>query len=197
METETPQSQPQTVLVNPPEDSISVEAGVPAKTPFYRSFGFWAFVFFGINFIIAIYIWVAPLLSPPIVVKDQPLGTTFHIERVRVPSEGFLVFEAVWEHLPNLLLSRTSILPPDVYKDFDVALINKDVTPPEFLAQVPPNAIVFVSIYKDMNRDGSYNPEDDKEVLKDIFGRKLQTTFFLTSNLWASSNPSPAPTPTP
>lgn len=172
-----PQVNPEPIIQNPQPPEQPAEAN-----PFYLTFGFWAFIFFLGNLIAIFFFWIYPLLSPPLVVENQPLGEGFSLKRARVTSPGFIALkvEVTGGQGPTILtIANSSLLTPDTYEDFYLSRQSKQTLPDEFLAAIKEGSSVSVAVYNDVNQDREFDPGADNSVMKDIFGRKIQTSFIL------------------
>lgn len=163
------------------QDQIPVDQ--PAgNNPFYLTFGFWAFMFFLVNLVVVFFLWIYPLLSPPLVVEDQPISATFNIKKLRITSQGFLVLSAEQTGENNDIyfgpVAKSPLLIPDTYEDF-VIPIESGQTLEEFSVRLKPNTIVKVAFYYDSDENGNFDFDTDITVHQDVFGRKLQGTFIL------------------
>ncbi len=150
--------------------------------PFYLTFGFWAFILFLGNLVTIFFLWFYPLLSPPLLIDDQPLGAGFYLRKVRVSAPGFVAFKVkiVGVEGPKILtIANSAVLTPDTYDDLFIPRIAREELPDEFLAGVDPGSSVSVALYSDTNGDGEVDTDTENMVMKDIFGRKVETTIIL------------------
>lgn len=186
---QTPTPQPSvtpaqaTIAQAPPVlPEVATPEETPSETPFYLTFGFWAFILFLGNLLAVFFLWIYPLLLPPILTSDQPMGEKFHIQKARVNQNGFVVLKVdvvSAEGSSTLVLASSEVLTPEVYEDFYVVRAAGEALPDDFLTRIPEGTVVKVGIYRDSDADGIFNPDIDQDIAKDVFGRKIQTTFFL------------------
>jgi hypothetical protein len=153
------------------------------KRPFYLSWIFWLVILLIVNAVLFIFFWVIPQISPPIVIKDQPIGAIFHVDKARVTANSFLVLRAQVDSPLGLTIAKTSLLIPDTYRDFNVNLESGEALPSEFVDHVIPGTTVKATLYKDLDKDGIYNPDIDSEIVTNILGGKSQSTFIIKSSL--------------
>lgn len=191
---------PNQPVVNPPAPAVEpvvvqaqsanpeVAPEAVREQPFYSKFSFWAFVLLIINLVTILYLWFMPLLFPFIEVRNQPLGLGITIEKATVNSEGYIIVQVERKGEDPLTLASSALLTPDLYENLYLKLLDQDNLTPFDLGQIDPNAKVFVSFYKDSVLDNQ-SPQLSDKVARDIFGRKVQATFNLTSNDWPPVDP--------
>lgn len=166
--------------VVPPPQSPPGEETIDER-PVYKQWSFWITLFLLLNLIVFAYLWIVPLFSPLIVIKDQPIEATFRVDKVKVLEEGFVAIQADIQGVPGPVLGFSNFLIPDTYSDFDISLLTPEELPEEVLGSIKPGTKAYATLYIDVNRDGAFNPTIDNVIGKDILGRKVQTFFVIQS----------------
>jgi hypothetical protein len=164
-----------------PSPNIPPSATLKEGKPFYRLWSFWVTLFLIINASIFGGIWIYPYISPAVMVQDQVLGAVFQIQKVRVPEAGLLGIQVDVGGVPGTLLASSRLLIPDTYENFSLHLLGPEDLPPEALALIRPGTRIYVTLFKDLDNNENFNPSIDTEIVRDIFGRKVQSTFILKS----------------
>jgi hypothetical protein len=160
----------------PPVEDETVEEG-----PVYKQWGFWITLFLLLNLIVFAYLWIIPLFSPLIVVKDQPIQASFRVSKVKVLEAGFVAIQSDIQGVPGPVLGFSNFLIPDTYSEFDISLLSPDQLPPEVLQSIIPGTKAYATLYIDSDKDGNFLPTSDNQISKDILGRKIQTFFIIQS----------------
>lgn len=164
-----------TAPVNLPSPApISGVPTVPVEEspPVFKQWSFWITLFLLLNLLVFGYIWVLPIVSPPIVIEDQPIAARFHIKKLRAPTQGRIEIQIDTLGAPGLTIARSNLLIADTYTDFEISMEGEATLPPETVASIVGGTKAYVTFYKG---------ESDKEVVRDILGRKLQATFTIKS----------------
>lgn len=170
------------VVMNSPQVSLPAGQVVSPKIP-YRSWVFWLIVLLTANLIVIGYLWLSPMISPPIRIKDQSLEAKIQVDKLAANSNGFLVLRAQLDEPPGLMIAHTSLIIPDTYENFYISIDSDESLPRQLLAQVIPGTVVKATFYKDSDNDGTYNVNIDTEIATGILGNKIQSSFVIKPSL--------------
>jgi len=130
-----------------------------------------------LGLILFIWIYINPRVGNQIVVGNQSVTSSIHVDRISIKTKAFLVFQSLndftYEMNLGSHLANTILLIPGTYENF-----NLDLVEAAELSSTP-GAIIVATLYHDSNKNGIYDTEKDTQPLTDILGNNIRVEFQL------------------
>jgi hypothetical protein len=170
-----PQIAPQEQPSFPP----AVQSAPFRKRNIFSHWWFWLLIF--IIFMVTLsllfsWFFIYPKIGNQIVVNDQVIVGSIHVDKLSLNTRAFLVFQpqdknGLQTPSSDSYWGNTSLLFPDTYEDFDFPFVGETGLGPT------PVTIIFATLYKDVNNNRNYDFYEDTEALTDLSGKKIRVQF--------------------
>lgn len=128
---------------------------------------------------------VIPSLGNNIAISDQPVVDAVHIDELTVTRPSFLVIQQEGRYgKPDRVITKTELLPPDTYADFDLPIVYGEFLPEEVMSQLVPGSNMYATLYYDTNNNldvdvGVTVEEVIDQPVRDLFGNLVQKLFLI------------------
>ena len=154
-----------------------VQSAPERKRNILSRWWFWLLILLLTSFLLFSWFFIYPKIGNQIVVKDQVIEGSIHVDKLSLKTRAFLVFQPQDKNIPlmpspDIILGNTSLLFPDTYEDFDFPFVGDTSSGPRVGTY-----IIFATFYKDVNNNRNYDLYEDTEVLTDLFGKKIRVQF--------------------
>lgn len=169
-----------------PQGQVGATQSVPSqvvpqaperKRNIFSRWWFWLLILIITSFLLFSRFFIYPKIGNEIVITDQVINDSIHVDKLSLKTRAFLVFQPQDINIPlmpspDISLANTSLLFPDTYQDFDFPFVGDTSLGPR-----PGTYIIFATLYKDANNNRNYDIYEDTEVLTDLFGKKIRVQF--------------------